>query len=152
MSILNVGEMQLWAISVSLRGENDFHVLFYTIRIIQIAMFVWLCNCNCGPVVHACPLFRHKKRCHYRTRSRNRLEIARGLRVPRLKIVKSTSWYLDKALYSSKQSLKIIDHYDIVSIRCHTWGNVELLPSIITSGARLKHPWGTMTLHLNPLT
>ena len=82
--------MQLWAISVSLRGENDFHVLFCTIPIIKIAMFVWLCNFYCGSVVHACPLFRHKTRCHYRTRGRNSLEIARGLRVPRLKIVRST--------------------------------------------------------------
>ena len=39
ISILNAGEMQLCAIPVSLRGENDFRVLFHTIPIVKIATF-----------------------------------------------------------------------------------------------------------------
>lgn len=75
------------------RWERLSCSVFHTIPRNKIAMFAWLCNFNGASVAHACPLFRHmpKTRCHYRTRSRrNRLEIARGLRVPPLKIVKST--------------------------------------------------------------
>ena len=40
MSILNAGDMQLCAISVSLRGENDFCFLSHTIPTMKMAVFL----------------------------------------------------------------------------------------------------------------